>query len=71
MRILVGEGSCGIAAGAGKVYDALHGLCSPEDSFSLEITAIMELLENDNRNTRLLAPPDIDGAIQKILQEQP
>ncbi|MBQ6472600.1 MAG: hypothetical protein IJJ33_11490 [Victivallales bacterium] len=36
-----------------------------------QITAIMELLENDNRNTRLLAPPDIDGAIQKILQEQP
>lgn len=38
MRIVVGQGSCGIAAGAGKVYDALKALMQPEDTFSLEIT---------------------------------
>ena len=35
-----------------------------------QISAILDLLENDNRNTRIFAPPDIDKAIQKILQEQ-
>ncbi|MBR3309291.1 MAG: NADH-quinone oxidoreductase subunit NuoF [Lachnospiraceae bacterium] len=38
MRIVVGEGSCGIAAGAGKVYDALSQLITPDDPFTLEIT---------------------------------
>ena len=38
MRIVVGEGSCGIAAGAGKVYDALEAIIKPEDACSLGIT---------------------------------
>ena len=63
MRILVGEGSCGIAAGAGKVYDALNGLCSPEDSFSLEITGcigmcflepIVDIYDGDTLLSRLV-----------------
>ncbi|MCF0142499.1 MAG: NADH-quinone oxidoreductase subunit F, partial [Parasporobacterium sp.] len=37
MRIIVGEGSCGLAAGAGKVYDALKPL-SESGSFELGIT---------------------------------
>ena len=36
-----------------------------------QISDILELLEKDNRHTSLLAPPNIDSAIQKILQEQP
>lgn len=36
MRIVIGEGSCGIAAGAGKVHDALEKLVT--DDISLEVT---------------------------------
>ena len=38
MRIIVGEGSCGIAAGAGKVYSKLEELLAGCDSVSLGIT---------------------------------
>ena len=63
MRIVVGEGSCGIAAGAGKVYDALKALITPEDSFSLEITGcigmcflepIVDIYEGEELLTRLV-----------------
>ena len=30
-RIIVGQGSCGIAAGAGKVYNALKSISLPEN----------------------------------------
>ena len=30
-RIIVGQGSCGIAAGAGKVYNALKSISLPDD----------------------------------------
>ena len=38
MRIVVGEGSCGIAAGALKVYDSLSAGITSKDSVSLGIT---------------------------------
>ena len=38
MKIIVGEGSCGIAAGAGKVYDALEGLIRPGEDIALGVT---------------------------------
>ena len=37
MRIAIGEGSCGVAAGAGKVHAALGSLMTPEDTFSLGV----------------------------------
>ena len=38
MRVVVGEGSCGIAAGAGKVYSALEEIKSAGGKFELGIT---------------------------------
>ncbi|MBR3245551.1 MAG: NADH-quinone oxidoreductase subunit NuoF [Parasporobacterium sp.] len=63
MRIVVGEGSCGIAAGAGKVYDAIRASLKPEDSCSLEITGcigmcflepIVDLYEGEELKARLV-----------------
>ena len=63
MRIVVGEGSCGIAAGAGKVYDALSASLKAEDSVSLEITGcigmcflepIVDLYEKEELLARLV-----------------
>ena len=38
MRIVIGEGSCGIAAGAGKVHKAIEGLMTQNESFTLGST---------------------------------
>ena len=38
MRIVIGEGSCGIAAGAAKVHSAIEVLMSGNESFTLEST---------------------------------
>ena len=38
MRIVIGEGSCGIAAGAAKVYDALEAQLTPADHAKLVVT---------------------------------
>jgi len=38
MKIMVGQGSCGTAAGAGKVFDALYGAMTAEDKFELKTT---------------------------------
>ena len=38
LKIIVGEGSCGIAAGAGKVYDEFQALLQPGENLSLGIT---------------------------------
>ncbi|MBQ9412204.1 MAG: NADH-quinone oxidoreductase subunit NuoF [Oscillospiraceae bacterium] len=38
MRIVVGEGSCGLAAGAAAVYDAIKEKLSPESGAKLSIT---------------------------------
>ena len=38
MRIVIGEGSCGIAAGAGKVHKAIESLMKENESFTLGST---------------------------------
>ena len=38
MRIVIGEGSCGIAAGAGKVHKAIESLMTENESFTLGST---------------------------------
>ncbi|MBR5234489.1 MAG: NADH-quinone oxidoreductase subunit NuoF [Clostridia bacterium] len=38
MRIVIGEGSCGIAAGAGKVHKAIESLMTENESFTLGTT---------------------------------
>ncbi len=38
MKLIIGEGSCGIAAGAAKVYNSIQALQTPEDTFTLGIT---------------------------------
>ena len=38
LKIIVGQGSCGIAAGAGKVYDELQALLQPGENLSLGVT---------------------------------
>lgn len=61
MKILVGEGSCGLAAGAGKVHTALKAeLANYSGAYSLETTGcigmcylepIVEVYDNDGRHT--------------------
>lgn len=38
MKIVVGQGSCGIAAGAGKTYEAIRSLMTDADTFTLGST---------------------------------
>ena len=38
MRIVIGEGSCGIAAGASKVRNAIEALLNENETFSLGST---------------------------------
>lgn len=38
MRVIIGEGSCGIAAGAGKVREAITALMNEEENFTLGST---------------------------------
>lgn len=61
-RILVGEGSCGIAAGAAKVYDALRPLLA-DSSVTLGVTGcigmcwlepIVDIYEDDTLKKRLV-----------------
>ena len=63
MKIVVGQGSCGIAAGAGKVYDALSGLISENDGIALGVTGcigmcwlepIVDIYEENNLIVRLV-----------------
>lgn len=68
MRIAVGEGSCGIAAGAHKVYEALEKLC---DGVQLSITGcigmcflepIVDIYDNDTLVRRLVKVSPSDAA---------
>jgi NADH-quinone oxidoreductase subunit F len=38
MKVVVGEGSCGLAAGAGKVYGAIKESMTAQDDFALKVT---------------------------------
>ena len=63
MRIVVGQGSCGLAAGASKVYEVLLNSKNENDSFSVEITGcigmcylepIVDIYEGDELVKRLV-----------------
>ena len=69
MRVVVGEGSCGIAAGAGKVYSALEEILQTGAKFELGITGcigmcflepIVDLYDGETLAVRLVhvAPED-------------
>ncbi len=71
-RIAVGQGSCGIAAGAGKVYDALLPLLQHSDT-TLGVVGcigmcwlepIVDIYENDTLKARLVRVQENDA--QKI-----
>ncbi len=73
MRIVVGQGSCGIAAGAGKVYSALEALVKSTDA-ELTITGcigmcflepIVDIYDNGNLIKRLVKVTADDA--QKII----
>ncbi len=76
MRIIVGEGSCGIAAGAGKVYDRLQALMQErKSSAQLGITGcigmcylepIVDLYNDNNELCRLVHVPE--EAAEAILE---
>ena len=79
MRVVVGQGSCGIAAGAGKVYNALASLRANPSDFSLETTGcigmcflepIVDLYEGEDLKARLVhvAEGDADKIVNAILQ---
>ena len=42
MRIVIGEGSCGVAAGAAKVHKAIESLMGENERLSLEAPAVSE-----------------------------
>ena len=63
MRVVVGEGSCGIAAGAGKVYSALEEILNAGGKFELGITGcigmcflepIVDIYEGEELAVRLV-----------------
>ncbi|MBQ4569039.1 MAG: NADH-quinone oxidoreductase subunit NuoF [Ruminococcus sp.] len=70
MRIVVGSGSCGIAAGAQKVYNALEALLSSESSAELGVTGcigmcylepIVDLYEGSDLKARLVKVSEKDA----------
>ncbi|MBE6783170.1 MAG: NADH-quinone oxidoreductase subunit NuoF [Ruminococcaceae bacterium] len=78
MKIAVGQGSCGIAAGAGKVYSAIESLL--EDKQILTITGcvgmcflepIVDIYDNDNKLHRLVKVKEEDAEnIVKAVEEK-
>ena len=79
MRVVVGQGSCGIAAGAGKVYNALASLRTNPSDFSLETTGcigmcflepIVDLYEGEDLKARLVhvAEGDAEKIVNAVLQ---
>ncbi len=66
MKIMVGQGSCGVAAGAGKVYDAIYGKMKDSDNIDLRVTGcigmcflepIVDIYEEDELKCRLVKVP--------------
>lgn len=68
MKIVVGQGSCGIAAGAGRVYDALEqALSATEHELTIAgcigmcyLEPIVDLYEGDGGLTRLVRVQETD-----------
>ena len=70
MRIVVGSGSCGIAAGAGKVYSALECLLANNSDVTLGVTGcigmcylepIVDLYEDDKLRARIVRVSEKDA----------
>ena len=66
MKIMVGQGSCGVAAGAGKVYDAIYSKMKESDNIDLRVTGcigmcflepIVDIYEEDELKCRLVKVP--------------
>ena len=77
-KIVVGAGSCGIAAGAQKVYDALQTELAGKDGAALSITGcngmcflepIVDLYDDQNNLTRLVRvnPQDAEAIVTAAL----
>ena len=77
-KIVVGAGSCGIAAGAQKVYDALQTALAGKDGATLSITGcngmcflepIVDLYDDQNNLTRLVRvkPQDAEAIVGAAL----
>lgn len=77
-KIVVGAGSCGIAAGAQKVYDALQTELAGKDGAALSITGcngmcflepIVDLYDDKNNLTRLVRvkPQDAEAIVTAAL----
>ena len=71
MRVVIGEGSCGIAAGAGKVREAITALMNENESFTLGSTGcigmcylepIVDIYEEDTLVRRLVRVKAEDAA---------
>ena len=70
MRIVVGSGSCGIAAGAGKVYTAIENLLADNTQVTLGVTGcigmcylepIVDLYEGETLKARLVRVSEKDA----------
>ena len=73
MKIVVGEGSCGIAAGAAKVYSAIEALLGASE-VTLTVTGcigmcflepIVDIYDGDERKKRLVKVQPTDA--EKII----
>ncbi len=76
MRIVIGEGSCGVAAGAAKVHSAIEALMKENEGFTLGSTGCIGMcflepivdLYDDNKNLlkRLVrvSPDDADAIVE-------
>lgn len=69
MKIIVGQGSCGLAAGAGKVYDALKAQLGSEELLGITgcigmcyLEPIVELKEDDGKLIKRLVRVTADDA---------
>ncbi len=75
MRIVIGEGSCGVAAGAAKVHSAIEALMNDNENFTLGSTGcigmcflepIVDLYDDKNLIKRLVrvSPDDAEAIIK-------
>ncbi len=81
-RVIVGQGSCGIAAGAAKVYAALKDLLNNDSSIRLGITGcigmcflepIVDIYEDEKLRLRLIRVTQDDAAdiVEAVKNDRP
>ena len=66
-RIVVGEGSCGLAAGAGAVYTALEQALTPEIPAALGITGCIGMCYLEP----IVDVYDADGGLHRCVRVKP